>query len=120
MSRNNKIAYCGLYCGACSFKVAYDENARKHLQNMPSKYDEFPRELLHKFNDDGMLHHSGSISNLRQLIKMGEENWLQYQAEKWKCKCGAKLSWYLKKCIRCSEPVKVAYTRKQTINSGEG
>ena len=35
------IAYCGLFCGACSFKVAYDENDRIHIENMPEKYDKF-------------------------------------------------------------------------------
>lgn len=36
---NDLIAYCGLYCGACSFKVAFEENNREHLTCMPSKYD---------------------------------------------------------------------------------
>ena len=26
---NELIAYCGLYCGACSFKLAYDENDKE-------------------------------------------------------------------------------------------
>jgi hypothetical protein len=34
------IAFCGLYCGACSFKVAFDESDRNHLRNMPDKYRE--------------------------------------------------------------------------------
>jgi hypothetical protein len=36
---NELIAYCGLYCGACSFKVAFEENDREHLMRMPPKYD---------------------------------------------------------------------------------
>lgn len=35
------IAFCGLYCGACSFKVAYDTNNRVHLNFMPEKYAEY-------------------------------------------------------------------------------
>lgn len=35
------IAYCGLYCGACSFKVGYEENNREHIMRMPSIYDKF-------------------------------------------------------------------------------
>jgi len=34
------IAFCGIYCGACSFKLAFDENDRRHLQGMPEKYRE--------------------------------------------------------------------------------
>jgi len=33
------IATCGLYCGACSFKLAFDENERAHVRAMPSRYD---------------------------------------------------------------------------------
>jgi hypothetical protein len=36
---NELIAYCGLYCGACSFKVAFEENNPEHLMRMPAKYD---------------------------------------------------------------------------------
>jgi len=32
------VGYCGLYCGACSFKLAYDEKDRAHLYGMPAKY----------------------------------------------------------------------------------
>lgn len=41
MHNKDLLAYCGLYCGACSFKVAYDENDRQHLTNLPSKYDQY-------------------------------------------------------------------------------
>lgn len=33
------IAYCGLYCGACSFRLAAAENDRRHLLAMPNAYD---------------------------------------------------------------------------------
>jgi hypothetical protein len=33
------IAYCGLYCGSCSFKVAFDTNDKDHILKMPSQYD---------------------------------------------------------------------------------
>ena len=39
--KKNLVAYCGLYCGACSFKVAYEVNNNKHLMNMPTKFDEY-------------------------------------------------------------------------------
>lgn len=39
--RQNLIAFCGLYCGACSFRVAAQDNDRGHLRNMPAKYDEY-------------------------------------------------------------------------------
>ncbi|MGB8656321.1 MAG: DUF3795 domain-containing protein [Candidatus Zixiibacteriota bacterium] len=42
----NLLAYCGLYCGACSFKVAFDEKNRQHIKNMPSKYDQYKNAEL--------------------------------------------------------------------------
>jgi hypothetical protein len=36
---NELIAYCGLYCGACSFKVAFEENNKRHVKQMPSQYE---------------------------------------------------------------------------------
>jgi hypothetical protein len=45
MSRD-LIAYCGLYCGACSFKVAYEEQDREHLMRMPAKYDAWKQAPL--------------------------------------------------------------------------
>ncbi|MCG8688917.1 MAG: DUF3795 domain-containing protein [Desulfobacterales bacterium] len=38
---NELIAYCGLYCGACSFKVAFEQNDRDHIKGMPLKYEKF-------------------------------------------------------------------------------
>jgi hypothetical protein len=35
------LAYCGLYCGACSFRVAFLEGERRHLLPMPAKYDKY-------------------------------------------------------------------------------
>ncbi len=38
------ISYCGLYCGACSFQVAYETNDKIHLLSMPSIYDKYKSE----------------------------------------------------------------------------
>jgi hypothetical protein len=45
-SNINLLAYCGLYCGACSFKVAFDEKSREHIKNMPAKYDQYKNAEL--------------------------------------------------------------------------
>lgn len=43
---NELITYCGLYCGACSFKVGFEENNREHIMCMPSMYDSFKSKPL--------------------------------------------------------------------------
>jgi GNAT superfamily N-acetyltransferase len=32
------IAYCGLYCGACSFRLAHEDQSFDHLRAMPERY----------------------------------------------------------------------------------
>ena len=33
------LAYCGLYCGACSFKLTVDDAERAHVMSLPARYD---------------------------------------------------------------------------------
>ena len=40
------IAYCGLYCGACSFRLAAQENDRNHIEQMPSYYNKLKNQPL--------------------------------------------------------------------------
>lgn len=35
------VAYCGLYCGACSFKLAVEDADFDHVLRMPAKYDQY-------------------------------------------------------------------------------
>ena len=34
-----EMAYCGLCCTACSFKVAFESGDRRHVGAMPARYD---------------------------------------------------------------------------------
>jgi hypothetical protein len=138
------IATCGLYCGACSFKLAFDENDRAHVRAMPPRYDqakeaeletcpgcrgeatacgvdpckiracarirelthcglcaEFPCSVLSAFAHDGVPHHGETLGNLDGLRKVGASTWLAEQVARWTCACGARRSWYLRKCPRC-------------------
>ena len=38
------IAYCGLYCGGCSFKAASETGDMGHILAMPAKYDKYKKE----------------------------------------------------------------------------
>jgi hypothetical protein len=35
----NLLAYCGLFCGACSFKLTVDDGERAHVLSLPARYD---------------------------------------------------------------------------------
>ena len=132
------IAYCGLYCGACSFRLAAEENDRSHLLHMPSAYDGFkekplehcpgcrlenacgqcairdcavgkgvsccsqcalfPCARLTGFAGDGKPHHGEVLENLKLLVELGEEGWLEHMKRRWTCRCGRRISWYHKTC----------------------
>ena len=133
------VSICGLYCGACSFRIAAMENDKNHIDSMPSVYDhvknlplefcpgcrlenkcgecairdcamerkvdycskcgDFPCNRISAFSKDGKPHHEEILQNFALLESLGETRWLEYMAEKWKCKkCEVKRSWYYKKC----------------------
>jgi hypothetical protein len=56
------IAYCGLYCGACSFKVASEEQNREHLMGMPPKYDYLKNSPLEHCPGCRMDHRCGDCA----------------------------------------------------------
>lgn len=133
------LACCGLYCGACSFRVAALEQNRRHLAALPAKYDqlkdqpleecrgcriddfcgdcaikrcaqargvdhcgdcgEFPCERSEKFSSDGVPHHAATIANIERIRQIGPQRWLAESAAAHTCRCGQRLSWYVKDCI---------------------
>ncbi|MDD2716911.1 MAG: DUF3795 domain-containing protein [Candidatus Wallbacteria bacterium] len=143
-NHKNLLAYCGLYCGACSFRVAVLEQDKEHLRFIPDRYDKykdtdlsktdlcpgcrteqsqcggcgirdccrgknlehcgccesFPCKLIMEFSRDGMPHHHEVLENIKRL-KLGSDKWLQEEQMKWTCSCGARRSWYIKKCPKC-------------------
>jgi hypothetical protein len=67
-----------------------------------SDCSEFPCSKITRFNNDGMLHHSEVLANLRQIKEMGMENWTKHEEERWRCpQCKNTLSWYDPKCPKC-------------------
>ncbi|MDL2319109.1 DUF3795 domain-containing protein [Eubacteriales bacterium OttesenSCG-928-A19] len=44
------LAYCGIYCDLCSFRVAHNEQDRGHLDNIPARYE---RKDLSEYDCDG-------------------------------------------------------------------
>lgn len=103
------LAYCGLYCGACSFKVAVREKNRGHLHALPQKYDhlknmeleaeclgcrndemcgdctQYPCELINKFASDGVPHHGEVLKNIENARKIGVEKWLAGEKQAYSC-----------------------------------
>jgi hypothetical protein len=43
------VAYCGLYCEACSFRLAALERDSAHLDGLPKRYDRAKKEPIETF-----------------------------------------------------------------------
>jgi hypothetical protein len=70
-----------------------------------SECQEFPCSLITDFNNDGILHHAEVLENLRQLRKMGIDDWTKREDAHWQCpKCQARLGWYDAECPKCKAP----------------
>lgn len=78
---------------------------------------DFPCERHREFNSDGVPHHAGALASLEQLKAVGEVAWLDSQRERWTCRCGAPLTWYLAHCLKCGAPSEPCATRLEAPGS---
>ena len=79
--------------------------AAKSKTRRCSECEEFPCARITDFNNDGMLHHSEALSNLRQLHSKGIKDWSKQEMERWSCsKCQTKIAWYDAECPTCKTP----------------
>ena len=106
---------CGLYCGACSSMVAYDNGvAPSEAGNLPDDpcpgcgspemqdceflvcnkehnveccafCSEFPCSMILKFKEDEWPHHIEVIDNLNRIREIGADAWLAEQKKVWSC-----------------------------------
>ncbi|MDP2172831.1 MAG: DUF3795 domain-containing protein [Candidatus Cloacimonadaceae bacterium] len=64
--------------------------------------EEFPCEMIIKFNHNEYVHHSVVLSNLKRIQEIGRDAWLTEQKIYWSCKsCGARYHWYQANCESC-------------------
>lgn len=86
-------------CGECAIRDCAINKKIEHC----GQCNEFPCDILERFNSDGKPHHGESIINLNLIREIGEEEWLKLMKEKWTCKCGSRHSWYYKECQKCED-----------------
>ena len=84
----------------CDFKLCATAKGHEHCVQCAG----FPCQLHVEFDADGVPHHAGSLDSLRLLKEQGETAWLETMRKKWTCECGARLSWYLRNCLKCGKP----------------
>jgi len=88
-----------VFCRKCAMRTCADEKADV---TRCSDCAEFPCSKITNFNNDGMLHHSEVLANLRQIRQRGIKEWTRFEEDRWSCpKCRNKISWYDKACSKC-------------------
>lgn len=90
-------------CAKCSFRdCAYQKGISCcfECRDMPCKaLIELNGERARK---DNLPHLTLCLPNLETLKKIGVQNWLKQQEERWSCRtCGKKLHWYSDTCPKC-------------------
>jgi len=86
------------WCADCEMRLC----ARRRGVAFCSHCDDYPCEHNKAFQADKHAHHSVVLKNLAAIAERGGEAWLAAQAERWKCpSCGARFTWYEKKCDGC-------------------
>ena len=91
------VLYIHPGCAKCKLRACAE---RKNIQHCGLCFD-FPCDQIKTFQNDGRIHHLDVISNLERLRKVGAEQWLAEQQQRWKCTCGSSFSWYEKSCHGC-------------------
>jgi hypothetical protein len=87
------------FCRKCNLRACAES---KPNVKRCSDCAEFPCSKITAFNNDGMLHHSEVLANLRQIKEMGMKKWTQHEEERWRCpQCRNSLSWYDATCSKC-------------------
>jgi len=106
----------GLICDGClsgGMLAAHCQNcairkcaADKQNNSRCSDCEKLPcYRITNLINMGGYLHRAEYLPNLEKIRKMGVQEWVKYEEERWRCpRCGLPMSWYDTECIRCGEP----------------
>ena len=115
MSSHQQVTTDDLYCDGCLSQgrlSPYCQECKIRLCVMDkpeitrcSDCPDFPCSLITDFNNDGVRHHAEVLDNVQRQRKIGVDEWLQEEYERWRCVfCGVSLEWYAKTCYRCGVP----------------
>ncbi|HOU01620.1 MAG TPA: DUF3795 domain-containing protein [Bacteroidales bacterium] len=90
------------HCQKCPMKVCA---AGKQNVTRCSDCTELPCTRIMGFINTGLLHRAEYLPNLEKIRKMGVQEWVKYEEERWRCpRCGLPMSWYDAECVQCGEP----------------
>ena len=87
------------YCSNCGIrKCAAGKTGVTRCADCP----DFPCDIITRFSNDGVPHHSVVLKNIRRQQKIGITEWYEEEFERVRCQvCGVSLDWYVQSCHRC-------------------
>lgn len=89
------------HCQRCAIKSCV---AGKQDVIRCSDCTELPCFRITNMINTGLLHRAEYLPNLQKIRKMGVQEWVKYEEERWLCPgCGKPLSWYDPECPACGE-----------------
>jgi hypothetical protein len=70
------------------------------------------------FRNDKHPYHSFVLKNLDDIRTTGPARWLEQQRQRWSCpNCGARCSWYDRKCVMCGAQLHNCEDEEKTLPS---
>jgi len=93
----SELLYVHPGCSQCEIRACANSRNLDHC----GQCTEYPCVRIKAFQSDGRLHHRDILVNLAELIQERPEHWLEEQAKRWKCECGARFSWFEQFCSQC-------------------
>jgi len=105
-----EVDFKDVACGGCRSSILFKYCAECSLRDCASEKgvewcyecEDFPCQMLSDWQSRWRM---PTIENLREIQKLGLENWLEQMEKKWVCpKCGTKLHWFsFGICPKCGE-----------------
>jgi hypothetical protein len=91
------------HCQPCAIRKCAEN---KQNNSRCSDCEELPcYRMTNLIHMGSYLHRAEYLPNLEKIRKMGVQEWVKYEEERWRCpRCGMPMSWYDTECIRCGEP----------------
>jgi hypothetical protein len=98
-----------IYCKGCTSKLVNEWCSNCEFRKCTSKREitycfeceDFPCRKLIDYSKT-RPHRTLGLKNLKQLIELGIQEWLEQQRKRWTCcHCGKELHWYSEKCPDC-------------------
>jgi hypothetical protein len=91
-----------VHCQKCAIREC---SANKQNITRCSDCKELPCYRITNMINTGLLHRAEYLPNLEKIRKMGVQEWVKYEEERWHCpRCGLPMSWYDAECTGCGEP----------------